>query len=213
MLHGRAHHTYTERFVFETFLLTGWRGAYLADLLGLEDRAITHFDAYANSQVTNVPCTLPAIQDSALNLARPAKIWGTPMYSNGYICRVPNRSDVMHHYDMKSGFILISLLWHLCLDWGSRLCKKKCIRQFNAAWNGKKELSILIMMGYMMQFASIWASDGLQYNGGKVTHSSAYNYRANRMMAEIAQKIGKDPVPYENEAKKILEAIKPRTLG
>ena len=27
-------------------------------------------------------------------------------------------------------------------------------------------------------YAAIWASDALQYSGGGVTHSSAYNYRA-----------------------------------
>ncbi len=34
------------------------------------------------------------------------------MYSNGYIGRVPNRRDVMHHYDMNLVFI-DQLLWHL----------------------------------------------------------------------------------------------------
>ena len=80
--------------------------------MGLEDRAKTHFNGYLNSQVIDVPVTLPHLQDTALNLARSAKIWGTPMYSNGYIGRVPNRRDVMHHYDMNLVFI-DQLLWHL----------------------------------------------------------------------------------------------------
>jgi hypothetical protein len=56
-------------------------------------------------------------------------------------------------------------------------------------------------------YATIWASDALQYNSGAVTHSSAYNYRANRMAAMIAEKIGEDPAPYRKEAEKILAAV------
>ena len=47
---------------------------------GKHDRARTHFDAYAASQVTNVPNTIPhPAQDSALAMARSEKKWGTPM--------------------------------------------------------------------------------------------------------------------------------------
>ena len=78
--------------------LAGWRAGYLADVLGWNDRARSHFDAYAASQVVNVPPTIPhPSQDSVLNLARAEKKWGTQMYSNGYICRNPNRNDQMHH--------------------------------------------------------------------------------------------------------------------
>ena len=56
-------------------------------------------------------------------------------------------------------------------------------------------------------YCCIWASDALQYNSGGVTHSSAYNYRANKMAAEIAEKIGEDPEPYRLEAEKIGKAI------
>ena len=93
--------------------LSGWRAAYTGDALGWHDRARTHFDAYAASQVTEVPNTIPhPAQDSALALARSVKQWGTPQYSNGYICRNPRRNDQMHHYDMNLCYI-DELLWHL----------------------------------------------------------------------------------------------------
>ena len=62
--------------------LPGWRGAYTGDFLGWHDRARIHFDAYGASQFTNGP-TLPVIMDTTLNLARSAKVYGTPMYSSG----------------------------------------------------------------------------------------------------------------------------------
>ena len=59
-------------------------------------------------------------------------------------------------------------------------------------------------------YACIWASDALYYNSGAVTHSSAYNYRANKMAAEIARKIGENPEPYQKEADRILAAMNKR---
>ena len=96
--------------------LAGWRAGYLADVLGWNERARSHFDAYANSQVTSVPATIPhPAQDAAMNMARAEKKWGTQMYSNGYICRNPNRNDQMHHYDMNLNYI-DELLWHFEYD-------------------------------------------------------------------------------------------------
>ena len=59
-------------------------------------------------------------------------------------------------------------------------------------------------------YCCIWASDALFYNGGAVTHSSAYNYRGNLMAARIAELIGEDPAPYRQEAEAILKAMNER---
>jgi hypothetical protein len=56
-------------------------------------------------------------------------------------------------------------------------------------------------------YACIWASDALQYSGGGVAHSSAYNYRANTMAAQLATLIGEPSTIYEKEAAKIKAAI------
>ncbi len=56
-------------------------------------------------------------------------------------------------------------------------------------------------------YCCIWASDALYYSGGAVTHSTAYNYYANRKAAEIAALLGLDPAPYRAEADAILEAL------
>jgi len=185
--------------------LTGWRGAYIADVFGLHERARSHFDAYAASQLTNVPVTLPHKQDEKVNLARSEKTWGTPMYSNGYICRSPNSTSSMHHYDMNLVYI-DELLWHL--KWTGDLAYAKKIFPVikrHLAW--EKFVFDPDNDGLYDGYCCIWASDGLQYNGGVATHSSAYNYRANKMAAEIAEKIGEDPSIYKQEADKILSAI------
>ena len=73
--------------------LPGWRAAYMGDYLGMSDKQRIHFDAYAKSQVTNVPVTQPHLMDARHNLSRGAYKWGTPMYSDGYICRNPERNN------------------------------------------------------------------------------------------------------------------------
>lgn len=179
--------------------LSGWRAAYTGDVLGWHDRARTHFNAYAASQVTEVPNTFPhPAQDSALHLARSVKKWGTPQYSNGYICRNPHRNNQMHHYDMNLCYI-DELLWHF--KWTGDL---DYVRQMwpvitrHLTW--EKLNYDPDNDGLYDAYACIWASDALYYNSGAVTHSSAYNYRANKTAAQLAEKIGEDPTPYRNEA-------------
>ena len=96
--------------------LAGWRAGYLGDVLGWNDRAKSHFDAYAKSQVRNVSADIPhPTQDPKQQMARSEKRWHTQMYSDGYICRNPNRNDQMHHYDMNLNYI-DELLWHFQYD-------------------------------------------------------------------------------------------------
>jgi hypothetical protein len=189
--------------------LSGWRAAYTGDALGWHDRARTHFDAYAASQVTGVPNTIPhPAQDSAMHLARSVKKWGTPQYSNGYICRNPHRNDQMHHYDMNLCYI-DELLWHLNWTGDVDYARKMWpVITRHLAW--EKLNYDPDNDGLYDAYACIWASDALYYNSGAVTHSSAYNYRANKWAAEIAAKIGEDPEPYRKESEKILQAMNTR---
>lgn len=189
--------------------LSGWRAAYTGDVLGWHDRARIHFDNYAASQVTSVPPVIPhPAQDSALNFARSAKKWGTQMYSNGYICRNPRRNDQMHHYDMNLCYI-DELLWHF--NWTGDLDyvrKMWPVLTSHLAW--EKRNFDPDNDGLYDAYACIWASDALYYNSGAVTHSSAYNYRANKLAGELADKLGLDGSAYKNEATKILNALNSR---
>lgn len=189
--------------------LSGWRAAYTGDVLGWHNRARKHFDAYATSQVTDVaPTRSHPSQDTALNLARAEKSWGTQMYSNGYICRNPHENNKMHHYDMNMCYI-DELLWHL--NWTGDLeyaTKIWPVLASSLAW--EKRNYDPDNDGLYDAYCCIWASDALYYNSGAVTHSSAYNYRANKMAAEIAAKIGQDSKPYAKEAANILKALNAR---
>ncbi len=189
--------------------LAGWRAGYLGDVLGWNDRAVSHFDAYAKSQVTDVEPVIPhPSQDSAQNLARAEKKWGTQMYSNGYICRNPERNDQMHHYDMNLNYI-DELLWHFQYDADTVYMRKMWpVLKSHLAWE-KRNFDPDGDHLYDA-YCCIWASDALYYSGGAVTHSSAYNYRGNKLTARIAEIIGEDPQPYRDEAEAILQALNSR---
>lgn len=189
--------------------LAGWRAGYLGDVLGWNDRAVKHFDAYASSQVTDVPVTMPGAQlDPKCNNARALKKWGTEMYSTGYICRNPNRNDQMHHYDMNLNYI-DELLWHFQYDADTAYMRKMWpVIKRHLAW---EKLNFDSDNDHLYDaYCCIWASDALYYSDGAVTHSSAYNYRGNLLAAKIAEIIGEDAEPYRREAEAIRKAMNDR---
>jgi len=184
--------------------LPAWRGPYVADPLGWHDRARTHFSSYALSQITNIPPG-PVVFDTALHIARQQEKLGNAMFSNGYISRNPGGDIRAHHYDMNLVYIdellnhfnytgdigYVKKMWptiKLHLQWEKR--------NFDADGDGLYDA-----------YAVIWASDALQYSGGGVTHSSAYNYRANKTAAMLAKLLGEDGSIYEAEANKIFTAM------
>lgn len=188
--------------------LPGWRAAYMGDFLGMFDRQRIHFDAYAKSQVTDIPVTRPHVMDKEHNLSRGAYEWGTPMYSNGYICRNPENNKQFHHYDMNLVYI-DELLWHFQFDADTAYMRKMWpVIKSHLAW--EKNTWDPDNDGLYDAYCCIWASDALQYNSGGVTHSSAYNYRANLLAARMAEMIGENPAPYREEAVKILKAMNSR---
>lgn len=188
--------------------LPGWRAAYMGDFLGMFDRQRIHFDAYAKSQVTDIPVTRPHLMDKEHNLSRGAYEWGTPMYSNGYICRNPENNKQFHHYDMNLVYI-DELLWHFQFDADTTYMRKMWpVIKSHLAW--EKNTWDPDNDGLYDAYCCIWASDALQYNSGGVTHSSAYNYRANLLAARMAEMIGENPAPYREEADKILKAMNSR---
>ncbi|WEK71011.1 MAG: DUF4450 domain-containing protein [Candidatus Chryseobacterium colombiense] len=183
--------------------LNAWRGAYTADALSWHDRAKEHFESYANSQVLK-PDSAPVEMDTLLHLARSAEKMGTSVFSSGYISRNPNDNTKPHHYNMNLVFF-DQLFSHFNYTGDKELLKKMwptMVRHMN--WEKRN-----FKRGDLYDaYAAIWASDALQYSGGKVTHTSAYNYRANREMAKLAKIIGENPQPYEQEADDIIKAMK-----
>ncbi len=184
--------------------LPGWRGAYAADWLGWHERARMHFEAYAQAQYTSPP-EGPNAPDPATHLARQVEEKGNSLFTEGYISRNPGRISDPHHYDMN--LVLIDqLLWHIQWTGDMEFARAMWpVLKRHLAW--EKRCFDANGDGLYDAYAAIWASDALQYSGGGVTHSSAYNYRANVLAARVAEKLGEDPAPYREEAARILKAV------
>ncbi len=184
--------------------LNAWRGAYVADPLGWHDRAQSHFSSYAKSQVTS-PDSARVVADTALHLARSLEKMGTSMFSSGYISRNPGGDLRPHHYDMNLVFI-DQLLNHFNYTGDTNYVREMWpLIKRHLAW--EKRNFDADGDGLYDAYAAIWASDALQYSGGGVSHSSAYNYRANKTAAGLAKLIGEDGSMYEAEANKIYDAM------
>lgn len=184
--------------------LNGWRGAYAADVLGWHDRARKHFSSYALSQLTN-PEGGPVVMDTALHLARSLEKLGTSVFSSGYISRNPNGDFRAHHYDMNLVFV-DQLLTHFQWTGDTEFLRESWpLLERHMKWEKRNFDSD--GDGLYDSYAAIWASDALQYSGGGVTHSSAYNYRSNIIMAKLAGILNEDPSAYTNEANKIHSAV------
>ena len=61
--------------------------------------------------------------------------------------------------------------------------------------------------GLYQNVLNTWISDGHNYNGAGCAQSTAYNYRANLVLAKISEKLGKDGTVFKNRAEKIKKAL------
>lgn len=183
--------------------LNAWRGAYTADPLGWHDRAKTHFASYSRSQVLE-PLSGPVTPDVTRNLAREKEEIGTALFTNGYISRNPNNNTKPHHYDMNLVFF-DQMLRHFKWTGDTAFMKEMWpVIQRHLAW--EKRNFDTNNDGLYDAYAAIWASDALQYSGGAVTHSSAYNFYANKEVAAVAKILNVDDTPFLNEANTISNA-------
>ncbi|HVN41666.1 MAG TPA: DUF4450 domain-containing protein, partial [Steroidobacteraceae bacterium] len=178
--------------------LLGWRGPYAQDALGWHDRARRHFAYWATRQNTDpIPAKLPPPDENA-NLSRSE----AALHSNGDMSN--------SHYDMNLVYIdalFRHLWWTGDLDFARQMWP---VIERHLVWERRlfrREFGPDRLPLYEA-YAAIWASDDLEYDGGGVTHASAYNYYHNQMAARLAKLLGRDPTPYEREAGLIAQAMR-----
>ncbi|MDC7675800.1 DUF4450 domain-containing protein [Asticcacaulis machinosus] len=178
--------------------LLGWRGPYALDALGWHDRARQNLNLWTRKQnLQPIPDQVAPAED-ATNLARNP----VGLHTNGDLSNT--------HYDMNIGFfdaMFRHILWTGDLDYAREVWPTL---ERHLAWEQRlfrREFGPDKLPLYEA-YAAIWASDDMQYSGGGVAYTTAYNLYHNRMAARIAQLIGKDPAPYEAEATLIASAMK-----
>jgi len=196
--------TYLHGAVAWRMRLNAWRGAYVADPLGWHDRARLHFESYLHSQVLK-PDSGAVVPDTARHFARQQEKMGTAVFSSGYISRNPNDNTRPHHYDMN--LVFFDQLFNHFQYTGDRAFIKQAWPAIKRHLAWEKRNFDRDGDGLYDAYCAIWASDALQYSGGGVTHTSAYNYCANQIAVQLAMIAGEDPQPYATEAQHIKQAM------
>lgn len=179
----------------------GWRGAYCASDFGWQDRAKTHFRAFAAVQLKE-PATGKPKADPKSNLARPAE--DSVIYTRGYIPVHPTK-DARGPYDMQQVYI-DQLLWHFLWS-GDLEFVREMWPTLVAHLEWEKRCFDPDDDGLYENVANTFISDAHHYSGSPCTQASAYNYRALKMAARLARLIGEKPEPFEREAQKTLAAM------
>ncbi len=179
----------------------GWRGAYVGSEFGWHDRAQMHFRAFGDVQVKE-PATGQPHADPESNLARQAS--DSVIFSRGYIPVHP-RKDARNAYDMQQVYI-DQLLWHLLWTGDVEFARQMWpVLVDHLQW--EKRCFDPDNDGLFENVANTFISDAHHYSGGACTQASAYNYRAFLLAGRLARRIGEDPVPWEQEATKIRDAM------
>ena len=178
--------------------LLGWRGPYANDALGWHDRARRHFAYWAAQQKPGeIPAVLPRPEETT-NLARARTALHSPgaMSFNHYDMNLVYIDALFRHLMWTGDVAYARQVWPVIerhLAWERRLFR----REF-----GPEKLPLY------EAYACIWASDDMQYHGGGVAYSSAYNHWHNLMAARLARLVGADPAPYEKETALVARAMR-----
>jgi hypothetical protein len=175
----------------------GWRGPYANDAFGWHDRAKRHLRYWAGRQNTKDFAGVLQGGDPKSNYARshPSKQTSGDIGGKHYDMNLVYIDALIRHILWTGDLQLAEELWPVIerhMAWQRRLFRRTV---------GPDQLPLY------EAYAAIWASDDLQYSGGGVTHASAYNVYHNRMMALIAERLGKDGSSYAKEADLIIRGM------
>ncbi len=176
--------------------LLGWRVSYAGNVIGDHGRTAKHFEKFAREQNTDpIPDEIPEPEASA-NLSRNENA----LHSNGNM--------TSNHYDMNLVAVdafFRHLRWTGDLEFARRMWP---VIERHLAWEQRLFRREFDGLPVYEAYASIWASDDLGYNGGGVTHSTAYNLFHHRMAAEVAGLLGEDATAHAAEAGRIARGIR-----
>ena len=172
----------------------GWRICYGPTVLGWHNRVQSS--------------TAEFFKDQAKEPEYPSPVWQGPGgYASGHVCRgaVPdlarNRSYFYNMGEVLVDHILYDWEWTGDLPFMTRafdfiadklLWEERCLDP-----DGD---------GLYENWLNTWVSDAHWYNGSGCIQASVYNWRANRLMADIARRLGKDPSLFQARAEKIKRA-------
>ena len=182
----------------------GWRNWYAPTVLGWGDRVETTIEAHLNQMVRKTDGKERVWFDGG----QPREWDGPSPYhsienSTGYLSYF--LGETMPYYNMQecaTDMIMYYIEWTGNLELAARHFDDLC-----AMLDWEERIFDPDGDGLYQNFLNTWISDGHSYNGAGCAQSSAYNYRANSVMAKIALKLGKPEKVFTERAGKIKRAV------
>lgn len=184
----------------------GWRGWYAPTALGWNDRVEAVMSAHLNQIVKKADGEERIWYDGTG--ARDSWDDGPSPYHNiensyGFL---PYFLGVdMAYYNMQE-CAFDMMLYHI--EWSGNLeIARRYFDEFCMMLDWEERIFDPDNDGLYQNFLNTWISDGHSYNGAGCAQASAYNYRANIVMAKIAEKLGLPSDVFTKRADKIKRAI------
>ncbi|MFA6111250.1 MAG: hypothetical protein WDA75_21035, partial [Candidatus Latescibacterota bacterium] len=176
----------------------GWRNWYGPTVLGWHERVQAAFRTHARYQVSRDEADGPE-----------TVVWeGTGPYSRlqhsfGYIPEIPDGRRTLFYNMQEVG---VDMALH-GLEWSGDLAyAAEIFGPIADVLDWEERLLDPDNDGLYQNWLNTWISDAHSYNGGGCSQASAYNYRANRLMARIADRLGRDPARFRERAERIRSA-------
>lgn len=182
----------------------GWRNWYAPTVLGWNERVETTMDAHLSQIIKDANGEERVWFDGE----NPREGDGPSQYhsienSTGYLPYL--LGEKMAYYNMQE-CAFDMMLHHI--EWTGNLdLARKYYDKFVVMLDWEERIFDPDNDGLYQNFLNTWISDGHAYNGAGCAQSSAYNYRANTVMAKIAKKLGVCSSVFEERARKIKNAV------
>lgn len=186
----------------------GWRNWYAPTVLGWGDRVATTMSAHLDKLPKG-----PVSEEKIWYDEVPKQGDGRNQYPSQYHC-IKNSPGLMEHfldthnwgpYNMQECALDMMLYY---IEWtGDVEIARKYFEELCMILDWEERILDFDNDGLYQNFLNTWISDGHSYHGAACTQASAYNYRANFVMAKIAERLGIDKEKFLNRANKIKKAI------
>ena len=174
----------------------GWRLWYGPTVIGWHDRVKKSFKTFANLQVAKTEKSEEVVYKGGQ--------YSTLKNSYGFL---PEMSDGRKtiFYNMQE--VGVDMILHE-IEWtGDISYAKGVFDNISGVLDWEKRILDPDNDNLYQNWLNTWVSDAHSYNGGGCTQSSVYNYRANKVMANLASRLGRNPEPFLNRSKKIHDAV------
>ena len=182
----------------------GWRNWYGPTVIGWHDRVVSAIKAHFAEIVKEAHGDEAVWYDGndRPDLDHEGSQYHQIRNSTGYIPCILGGHDI---YNMQE--VALDMLLHH-LEWtGDLALAGTLFDDMKGILDWEERILDPDGDGLYQNFLNTWISDGHSYNGGGCAQASAYNYRANLLMAKIADKLGRPGHVFGQRAAKIQDAI------